>query len=284
MHLSEKKRDDLIERAVAGEAVTAKHAAKQERREDRESALGAKQLALPNKAYGVILADPEWQYEAYSRVTGLDRAPENYYPTSPTAVIATRPVQNIAAKDCVLFLWATQAMLPDALHVMKAWGFTYKSQFIWRKLYPGKQTGIGHWNRSLHELLLIGTQGDIPAPAPGTQWASVVEAEVRGHSVKPDWQYELIEAYFPNLPKIELNARRARPGWSRWGAEAPPDPECLVSAESVSAAVGNGSPEAAPSPEIHACEADPLDLPDTLRVGHPQCWRSSGEPKSGAAQ
>jgi N6-adenosine-specific RNA methylase IME4/nucleotide-binding universal stress UspA family protein len=199
---------------------------KQDRRERRERELACKILALPDKRYGVILADPEWRYEAYSKVTGLDRAPENYYPTSETAAIAARPVQDIAANDCVLFLWATQAMLLDAVHVMAAWGFTYKSQFIWRKSYPGQQTGIGHWNRSVHELLLIGTRGDIPGPAPGTQFTSIITAEVRGHSVKPEWQYELIDAYFPNLPKIELNARRARQNWDNWGLDAPPhDPE-----------------------------------------------------------
>ena len=199
---------------------------KQDRRERRERELAGKILALPDKRYGVILADPEWRYEAYSRVTGLNRAPDNYYPTSETATISARRVHDLAAEDCVLFLWATQAMLPDALHVIAAWGFTYKSQFIWRKIYPGQQTGIGHWSRSVHELLLIGTRGDIPGPAPGTQFTSVIEAEVRGHSVKPEWQYELIEAYFPNLPKIELNARRARFGWDSWGLDAPPhDPE-----------------------------------------------------------
>ena len=66
----------------------------------------------------------------------------------------------------MLFLWATQAMMLQAAHVMAAWGFAYKSQFVWRKLYPGNQTGMGHWNRSVHELLLIGTRGRVPAPAP----------------------------------------------------------------------------------------------------------------------
>jgi N6-adenosine-specific RNA methylase IME4 len=207
---------------------------KQARRDQRERDLAGKILALPDQRYGVILADPEWRYEAYSKVTGLDRAPDHYYPTSETATIAARPVRDIAARDCVLFLWATQAMLPDALHVMASWGFIYKSQFVWRKIYPGEQTGIGHWNRSIHELLLIGTHGDIPGPAPGTQFASVIEAKVRGHSVKPEWQYDLIEHYFPNLPKIELNARRSRSGWASWGLDAPPhDPDTGEIAEAA---------------------------------------------------
>lgn len=68
---------------------------------------------------------------------------------------------------------------------------------------------------------MVGTRGNIPAPAPGTQWRSVIEAPRGRHSEKPEKAYELIESYFPNLPKIELNARKARPGWDAWGFEAP---------------------------------------------------------------
>jgi N6-adenosine-specific RNA methylase IME4 len=183
----------------------------------REHVLAGLQRALPDKKYGVILADPEWQFEPYSRDTGLDRAADNHYPTSGTDAICARPVQDIAADDCALFLCATSPMLPDALRVMAAWGFTYKSQAIWRK----DRIGTGYWFRNQHELLLVGTRGNIPAPAPGTQWPSVIDAPVGKHSEKPDAFYELIESYFPNLPKIELNARRARAGWDSWGNEAP---------------------------------------------------------------
>jgi len=187
----------------------------------REVTLGELQelgnLALPQKRYGVILADPEWRFEPWSRETGMDRAADNHYPTSVMEVIAARPVQSIAAKDCVLFLWATAPMLPHALTVMAAWGFTYKSHIIAVK----PRIGTGYWFRSEHELLLLGTCGDVPAPAPGTQWASTREMPMARHSEKPDWQYELIEAYFPSLPKIELNARRGRPGWDSWGLDAP---------------------------------------------------------------
>jgi N6-adenosine-specific RNA methylase IME4 len=178
----------------------------------------------------VILADPEWRFETFSRETGMDRAADNHYPTSPVEAIKARPVGDIAAADCVLFLWATAPMLPEALAVMAAWGFAYKSQTIWRKAEPaqnggtrsaGLVLGTGYWFRSAHELLLVGTRGTVPAPAMGTQWPSIVDAPPRRHSEKPDWAYKLIEAYFPSLPKIELNARAARPGWDAWGLEAP---------------------------------------------------------------
>ena len=108
-------------------------------------------------------------------------------------------------------------MLPAALRVMAGWGFAYKSQLIWNK----DRTGTGYWFRNKHELLLVGTRGDVPAPAMGDQWPSVVDAPVDVHSAKPEVFAKMIEEYFPNLPKIELNARRARPGWDVWGLEAP---------------------------------------------------------------
>ena len=88
---------------------------KQERRAAKEFLLGAKQQALPQQKFGVILADCEWSFEPWSRETGMDRAADNHYPTSCTEVIASRDVASIAADDCVLFLWATVPMLPQAL-------------------------------------------------------------------------------------------------------------------------------------------------------------------------
>lgn len=190
---------------------------KKERRAERERELAARQTALPDKRYGVIYADPEWRFEVYSRDTGMDRAADNHYPTSSTEEICNRPVADIAADDCILFLWATVPMLPDALRVMDAWDFQYKSHCIWAK----DRIGTGYWFRNQHEILLVGTRGNVPAPAMGTQVESLVDAPVGRHSEKPEKFYQLIEQYFPNLPKIELNARAARPGWDAWGYEAP---------------------------------------------------------------
>lgn len=189
---------------------------KQEHRANRERVLAGMQQALPDKKFGVIYADPEWRFEPYSRASGMDRAADNHYPTSATEAICARPVGDIAADDCVLFLWATVPMLPDALKVMAAWGFAYKSHCIWIK----DRVGTGYWFRNAHEILLVGSKGTIPAPAMGSQWPSTIEATVGRHSAKPERFYELIEEYFPNLRKIELNARIARTGWDAWGNEA----------------------------------------------------------------
>jgi N6-adenosine-specific RNA methylase IME4/uncharacterized ParB-like nuclease family protein len=210
----------LAKAATKGKKVTAKTRAKQIKRTEREQDLGAKQKALPDKKYGVIYADPEWRFEPWSRETGMDRAADNHYPTSVTEVIAARPVETIAADDCVLFLWATAPMMPQAVLVMGAWGFDYKSQIVWRKVRPGDGRGTGYWFINEHELLLVGTRGNVPAPAMGTQWPSVIDAPVGEHSEKPEILAQMIEEYFPNLPKIELNRRGPpRPGWDAWGYE-----------------------------------------------------------------
>ncbi|SRR5216684_2526280 len=190
---------------------------KKQQRANREQTLGAMQCALPQQKFGVILADPEWRFEPWSRLTGMDRSADNHYPTSCTEVIAARDVSSIAADDSVLFLYATIPMLPHGLVVMGAWGFDYKSHYVWGK----DKIGSGYWNREKHELLLIGTRGNIPCPAPGTQWDSLVIAPRGEHSAKPEIFLEMIEQYFPTLPKIELNRRGpARIGWAAWGNEA----------------------------------------------------------------
>lgn len=252
--------------AEAGNEAAARNAIKREMRADREAELAAKQTDLPNKKYGVIYADPEWRFEPYSRDTGMDRAADNHYPTSPTEQICARPVKDIAADDCVLFLWATVPMLPDALKVMEAWGFTYKSHCIWAK----DRVGTGYWFRNAHEILLVGTRGNIPAPAPGTQWPSTIEAPVGKHSAKPDRFAELIEEYFPNLPKIELNARRARKGWDTWGLEAPTTSNGgAIDHDSETGEVIEQEQAAPSSPSIKKADDD-LDVPAFLRRPMPE--------------
>jgi N6-adenosine-specific RNA methylase IME4 len=190
---------------------------KKARRAAREQALAAKLVALPEAKFAVIYADPEWRFKTRSAETGMDRAADNHYPTSDLEAIKARDVASLAADDCVLFLWATVPMLPEALEVLAAWGFKYVSHFVWDK----EHFGTGYWNRNQHEILLVGTRGTIPAPAMGDQFSSVIRSAAGEHSAKPEKAYEIIEAYYPTVPKIELNARVARPGWARWGYEAP---------------------------------------------------------------
>jgi N6-adenosine-specific RNA methylase IME4 len=189
---------------------------KAERRAKREAMLAGRIQALPDRRYGVIVADPEWHDEVWGRETGMDRHAANHYPTSPADLIKARDVPSIAAADCVLFLWTTNQHLRIALDVLEAWGFEYKSNYCWGK----DRLGLGRWNRSRHELLLVGTCGKIPCPAPGRQWASLIMAPRGQHSAKPECFLDMIEEYYPNIPKIELNRRgAARPGWDAWGCD-----------------------------------------------------------------
>jgi N6-adenosine-specific RNA methylase IME4 len=222
----ERRLDRLIRVAVAScigektaysELRAEANVARIKQRADKERELAGKIQALPDKRYGVILADPEWQFDTWSAKGMTMTSADNHYPTSALDTIKARDIPSISANNSVLFLWATVPMTPQAIEVMAAWGFGYVSGAVWVK----DHAGTGYWFRNRHELLLVGTRGHIPAPAPGTQWDSVIEAAVGAHSEKPTAVYELVEAYFPNLPKIEINARKARPGWDNWGLEAP---------------------------------------------------------------
>jgi N6-adenosine-specific RNA methylase IME4/ParB-like chromosome segregation protein Spo0J len=211
--LPAKQQREIAERAEAGEANVVRNIVKGAARQRREVELGAKQVALPEKRYGVILADPPWRFEFWSQKGRTNSSADNHYPTMTLDEI--KALQVPAAEDCVLFLWATVPMLLDALDVMRAWGFVYKSHCVWVKDRPG----TGYWFRNSHEVLLVGTKGTVPAPAAGTQYTSVHAYPVGAHSEKPFPFTEMIDEIFPTLPKLEMFARRPVEGWQVWGLE-----------------------------------------------------------------
>ncbi len=216
-----------------------------DRRAEREREMAAKaerasaqlQETVGGKLYPVIYADPPWRFEPRSQLTGMSRAADNHYPTLTAGAIAAIKVP--AASDAVLFLWATVAMLPQALSVMAAWGFTYKSQYFWLKL--GRGTGYWSCEDQIEELLvgtrgdarapwdqaddpvgelLVGTRGRVPAPVMGLQ-PSQLQTHPRGrHSAKPEAYRKMIEEMYPTCARLELFARGApAPGWDAWGDE-----------------------------------------------------------------
>jgi N6-adenosine-specific RNA methylase IME4 len=170
-------------------------------------------LDASNKVYGVLYSDPPWKFETRSE-NGMDRSADNHYPTETIEKI--KAIKVPAAENAVLFMWATAPLLDAAIDVMRAWGFKYKSNQIWAKPHAG----TGFWFRSQHEQLLVGTKGNIPAPAPGEQFSSLIEAPLGEHSVKPEAFAEMIEEMFPDVPCVEMFARRPRLGWDVWGNEA----------------------------------------------------------------
>jgi N6-adenosine-specific RNA methylase IME4 len=160
-------------------------------------------------SFPVIYADPPWRYDF--AVDETTRAVENHYPTMGLEEIAGLNVP--AADDGVLFLWATSPKVPEALIVLTAWGYEYRTCMVWVK----DRIGMGYYARQQHELLLIGARGDIPAPAPSTRPPSVITAPRTEHSTKPHEVYGLIEAMYPDYPKCELFQREPRDGWVGWG-------------------------------------------------------------------
>ncbi|WP_157014877.1 MT-A70 family methyltransferase [Mesorhizobium xinjiangense] len=170
-----------------------------------------------DRAYPVYYADPPWKFGVRSEVTGREKSAENHYPTMTTDEIVELMAGLIAGDNpAVLFLWATNPMLPDALRVMEACGFAYVHHWIWDK----EDIGNGYWGRDRHELLLIGRRGDVAAPLPGTQPETVYREKKGPHSAKPDYFAETIERLYPGIARLELFARHARPGWDVWGFEA----------------------------------------------------------------
>jgi N6-adenosine-specific RNA methylase IME4/ParB-like chromosome segregation protein Spo0J len=167
-----------------------------------------------DRRYPVLLADPPWRYE---QNPDDSRAMENHYPTMALADICALPVAEVATPDALLYLWSTSPKLAEAMRVVESWGFTYRSSLVWIK----DKIGMGYWARGRHELLLVCIRGDFPTPPPEARPDSVIEAPRRAHSEKPPRAYEIIERAYPTLPKLELFARAARPGWAAWGNQAP---------------------------------------------------------------
>lgn len=163
------------------------------------------------KTYDVILSDPPWKY-SFSKSS--NRKVENHYPTMTVGEICN--IRVPAAFNSVLYLWATAPKLPEALEVMKAWGFKYKTHACWDK----EKIGMGYWFRGQHELLLVGTKGKMSPPESGVRISSMIRAKRDNkHSKKPSKVYDFIERAFPEASKLEMFARNTRPGWDSIGNE-----------------------------------------------------------------
>lgn len=168
-------------------------------------------VEAPSGTYAVLYADPPWRYEF---PVSESRAVENHYPTMALEDIMALEVP--AAPDCVLFLWATSPKLEEALQVVRAWDFTYRTSLVWVK----EHIGLGYYARQQHEWLLVAVRGEPGTPAEVDRPASVISApRPERHSQKPEVVYDLIERMYPGREKCELFARSPREGWAAWGNE-----------------------------------------------------------------
>jgi N6-adenosine-specific RNA methylase IME4 len=188
-------------------------ATKEIKQEERKETLETKAKELPAEKFQVIYCDPPWQYNN----SGLNGSAESKYPTIPIEELCNLDVRKITADEAVIFMWATNPLLKDAFQLMKAWGFEYKTNFVWvkEKSNFGK---LGFYIYGQHELLLIGVKGSM-LPT-GDKPKSIITGENNIHSKKPETVYETIETMYPNLKYVELFARNTpREGWLKWGNE-----------------------------------------------------------------
>lgn len=182
------------------------------RKEIRET-FEKQDVQVKDKKYRIIYADPPWKY-GNSMPLGTTE-PQDYYLLMDTHDICAMPIKDITEKDAVLFLWSTSPHLPEALEVAKAWGFTYKTTFIWDKI----KHNMGHYNSVRHEILLVCTKGAC-TPDVKRLFDSVVSEERTEHSKKPIVFREIIETIYTYGNKIELFARETPEGWDVFGNQS----------------------------------------------------------------
>ena len=188
---------------------------------------------LPQGHFKAILADPPWRWESWGKYRGQraglapkgNRSADKHYDTAEATEIQRMPVAGLAAPDCVLFMWATWPMLPEALDTIAAWGFVYKTcGFDWMKADDRQadmfsdsvpvQVGMGYWTRANSEPCLLATRGK-PKRLNADVRMGIIEPR-REHSRKPDCVHGRIERLVEG-PYLELFARAQRPGWTVWG-------------------------------------------------------------------
>jgi N6-adenosine-specific RNA methylase IME4 len=199
----------LFERVLAGE-LSANIAASKVRRAIRDASLPAPP-PMPEGPFELILADPPWSMGS----PDSEFAPEQHYPCM--TIDELKALRLPAAENCVLFLWCVSMLLPEAVELVRSWGFRYRANAVWVK----NGIGPGVWFRQRHELLLVATRGHVSPPDPEERCDSVIDARRTRHSEKPEDSYTLIERMYPAASKLELFARgTARPGWAVWGNEA----------------------------------------------------------------
>ena len=171
-------------------------------------------LSTSTDKFDLILCDPPYFYDVEAPRKS-DRI-SSYYHQMNTQEICELPIQNITEKKAILFLWSPSPKVQDAMEIIKAWKFQYKTQIIWNK----KSIGLGHNVRQMHETLLIAKKGDFPTPL--YKPPSIIEERRTDHSRKPEKSYQIIQRMYPDSRKVELFGRYIYPGWTGVGLEAQP--------------------------------------------------------------
>jgi N6-adenosine-specific RNA methylase IME4 len=179
--------------------------------------------SLAGQKFGTILADPPWQFQNRTGKIAPEHQRLNRYGTLNLEEIMALPVADVAASPAHLYLWVPNALLPEGLIVMKAWGFDYKSNIVWHKIRKDGGSdgrGVGFYFRNVTELCLFGIRGKNARTGPaGRRQVNLLGTRKREHSRKPDEMYNLIEVCSPSQ-RLEMFARGCRPNWVAWGNQA----------------------------------------------------------------
>jgi N6-adenosine-specific RNA methylase IME4 len=194
---------------------------------DGRSDIAADLVGFANgRRFTTILADPPWQFANRTGKVAPEHRRLSRYATMSLEDICALPVSDVVAEKAHLYLWVPNALLPEGLRVMGAWGFTYKTNLIWHKIRRDGGSdgrGVGFYFRNVTEILLFGVRGKSNRTlAAGRRQVNLLATKKREHSRKPDEQYQIIEACSSG-PFLEVFARGTRPGWSTWGNQADDD-------------------------------------------------------------
>lgn len=176
-----------------------------------------------DKRFATVLADPPWQFQNRTGKVAPEHRRLSRYGTMDLQAIMDLPVSKLSADTSHLYLWVPNALLPDGLKVLEAWGYTYKSNIVWRKIRKDGGSdgrGVGFYFRNVTELVLFGVKGkNARTLQPGRTQVNFLETRKREHSRKPDEFYDIVESCSPG-PFLEMFARGPREGWSVWGNQA----------------------------------------------------------------
>jgi N6-adenosine-specific RNA methylase IME4 len=175
------------------------------------------------RKFKTVLADPPWQFQNRTGKMAPEHRRLSRYSTMTLDDICDLPVSQVVADSAHLYMWVPNALLPEGLRVLQAWGFNYKSNIVWHKIRKDGGSdgrGVGFYFRNVTELILFGVRGkNARTLAPGRTQVNYLGTRKREHSRKPDEQYEIVEACSPG-PFLEMFARGTRPGWAMWGNQA----------------------------------------------------------------
>jgi N6-adenosine-specific RNA methylase IME4 len=172
--------------------------------------------------YGTILIDPPWRFANRTGKVAPEHRRLRRYETMSFDEIAALRVGDLALPQSHLYLWTPNALVAEALQIMKAWDFVYKTNIIWLKVRKDRGPdgrGVGFYFRNVTEMLLFGVRGGLRTLKPGRKQVNVIISRKQEHSRKPDEQYEIITQCSPG-PYLELFARKKVEGWTSWGNQA----------------------------------------------------------------